>query len=169
MNKVGKVGMTILRRVRATFSPPQLSMSLEQSSYSIHWQEISHLVWKPKFYYRVLNTQSPDPVLSPMYPVQNHILHLPVHFVFSHLRLGLPRGVDFSGSPTKILHRVLAYSMSHISPTCLLLLFFITRDSSDRSENYMLWISSLSSFLYIPVTSTMQITDDNRTAHFVRI
>ena len=64
-----------MRRVRATSIPPQPSMSLEDSSYSIHWQEISHLVWKPKFYYRALHTQRPDPVLSHMYPVQNHIIY----------------------------------------------------------------------------------------------
>jgi hypothetical protein len=46
-----------------------------------------------------------------------------VHFVFSHLRLGLPRGVILSSSPTKTLHRVLAYSMCDIRPTCLQLLF----------------------------------------------
>jgi len=32
----------------------------------------------------------------------------------------------------------------------------------------MLRISSLSSFLYIPVASPVQITDDNRTVHFFK-
>lgn len=135
MNKVGNVGMT---QYCGAFAQLLFLLSSPCHSKRAHIRctgnEISHLVWKPKFYNRILNTQPLDPVLSHVYPVQNHIIHsFTSQFIlfFSLLRLGLSRGVALSGSPTKTLHRVLTYSMSDIHPT--LLLFFITRDSSDRS------------------------------------
>jgi hypothetical protein len=77
----------------------------------------------------------------------------PILTLSSHLRLGLPSGLFPSGfSHENPVHPSPLHHPSYM-PAHLILLDFITRTIVD--EKYRSWSSSLWSFLYTPVTSSL--------------
>ena len=71
----------------------------------------------------------------------------------SHLRLGLPRGLFPSGFPSKTLYAPHLFPISATCPAHLILFDLITR--TILGEEYSSLSSSLCSFLYSPVTSSL--------------
>jgi len=71
----------------------------------------------------------------------------------SHLRLGLPSGLFPSGFRTKTVYTIIPSLIRATCPAHLILLDFITRKI--LGQQYRTLCSSLCSFLYSPVTSSL--------------
>jgi hypothetical protein len=69
-------------------------------------QELPNILWKPWVHYRVHRSFRMVPILSQIDPVHIIPFYLSkIHFnIFTHLRLGLPSGLFFSGFPINILY-----------------------------------------------------------------
>ena len=85
-------------------------------------QEMSRILWNPKFHYQIHKSPPPITVLSQIDPV--HVAHptslRPILLLSSHLRLRLSSGLLPSGFPTKTLHapllsRIRAVCRAHLS------------------------------------------------------
>ena len=129
------------------------SPSWETNQFSAS-QEIPHIVWNPKVHYRIHNSPPHLPVMSHINPI-----HAPTsHFLKIHLNIILP---STPGSPKWSLSlrfpppkRCLHLSLFPIYSSCPAHpLDLITRIVF--GEVYRSLISSLFSFLYSPVTSTL--------------
>jgi len=105
-------------------------------------------------------TCSNKSAISP-YPERNKSMN-PVHIfpqyfprstliLSSHLRLGLPRGILPSASPTKVLHAFLISPMRALCPVNLILPDLVTLIIFD--EQHKIWISPLCSVLQPPRSS----------------
>ena len=96
-----------------------------------------------------------EPVLSQLDPV--HTPHptsrRSIFILSSHLRLGLTSGLFPSDFPTKTLYTPLFFPIRATCPAHLVLLDFITR--TILGEDYGSLSSSLCTFLYSPVTSSL--------------
>ena len=118
-------------------------------------QEISRILWHPKFHYRVYKCRPPVLILSQIKPVR--VPH-PTSWTYililsSHLSLGLQSGLFPSRFPTNTLYTPL---LSPIRSTCvahLILLDLINRKI--LSKGYRSLSSSLCSFLHSPVTLSL--------------
>ena len=92
----------------------------------------------------------PEPARSSPYPT-SHFLKIHLNIIL--LRLGSPRGLFPSGFPTKTMYTPLPFPIRATCPARFILLDFITR--TIFGEQYSSLSSSLCSFLYSPVTSSL--------------
>ena len=138
---------------------PILAYSMERSPWEADRFSpspyISCILWNPKVYYRVYRCPPPVPILS-----QISLVHAPPpHFVkihlniFSHLCLGLPRGLFPSGSSTKTRYAHVFLFILTTCPAHLILLYLITRITFGKE--YTSSSSSLCSFLHSCVPSSV--------------
>ena len=136
-----------------------LTHSMEESPWEVNQfsanQEITGIVWNPKFHFRTYKCPPPAPILSQNVPV--HVTHLTywisILILSSHLRLGLPSGLFPSGFPSKTLCTPLLSSIRATCPAHLILLDLTTRIIF--GEQYRPFSSSLCSFPHSPVTSSL--------------
>jgi len=101
-------------------------------------QEFPGLLWNPKVHYRVHMRPPLFPVLSQINPVRIFLNYFPTtHLVLSsHLHLGLPCCLFFSGFPTKSFY---AFPIFHLSHACYMSCPFNTR-WCDHPKNTKLFI-----------------------------
>ena len=137
----------------------QHSPSWEANQFSAS-QEIPRILWNPRVYSRIHKCPPPHPILSLLDLVHNPH-HTPWRFIlilFSHLCLGLPRGLFPLGFSTKTLCTSL---LNHIRATCpahLIILNFTKRKilcEQYRSSSPSSSRPSLSSLLYCPVSLSL--------------
>ena len=87
-------------------------------------QEIPHILWNPKFHYRIYKCPLLVPTLSHIYSV--HAPHTTswrsILILSSHLCLGLPSGLFPSGFPTKTLYTLLLFPTRSTCPANLIVL-----------------------------------------------
>jgi len=85
-------------------------------------QEGTRLSCNPKLHCRIHKTQSLVPILSQMYPVS-----LRSRLIFSsHLCLGFPSGLLYSGFPTKILYEFFNFTLRLTWSTHVILVHIFT-------------------------------------------
>jgi hypothetical protein len=118
-------------------------------------QEISSILWNRNFHYRIYKCPLPVLVLSQIKPIyDSHTTSLrSILILSSHLRLGFPSSLFASGYPAKTLYIPFLSSICVTWAAHLILLDLITRIIS--GEEYRSLSSSLCSFLYSLVTSTL--------------
>ena len=110
--------------------------------------------WNPKVHYRIHKCPPPVPILSQINT--GHATH-PISWrsiltLSFHLRLGFPSGLFPSSFPTKTLYTPLLYPIRVTCPDHLIPLDLITRICGEECRPLS---SSLCSFLYSPVTSSL--------------
>jgi hypothetical protein len=118
-------------------------------------QEIPCLLWNPKVHYRVHKSSPPVSILNqrnpvhsfPSYPLRSILI------LFSHLRLGLPRGLFLTRFPTQVSYSLLISSMRVTCPAHFKDLDLNTRIMSGVA--FKLRSSTLCSLLQPPATSSL--------------
>ena len=130
------------------------SQSWEANRFSAS-QKFRRIVWNPKVLYCVYKNPLPISIMSQINPV-----HAPsFHFLKIHINIILPSTPGSSkwffpsGFPTKTLYAPLLFSILATCPSYPILLDLITRITF--GEEYSSVCSSLCSFLYSPVTSSL--------------
>ena len=130
------------------------SPSWEANSFSAN-QEIPHILWNQKVYYRI--HKSPPPVHTLSQINQAHALHptswRSIFILPLYIRLCLRSGLFPSRFPTKTLYASSLYPTRATYPANLILLDSVTR--LIFGDEYSSWSSSLCSFLHSPVNSSV--------------
>ena len=115
-------------------------------------QEIPCILWKPKAHYRARHMSLSWTISCQSMP-SHPTSWSSILILSSHLYLGLPCGLFPSGFPTKTRYTSLVSPIRATCPAQLILLDFITR--TILREEYRSLSSSLCSFLYFPVSSSL--------------
>jgi len=127
------VSAALFRPVQQTHTDTDLTYSMEQSPWEVNRfslsQEITSILWNPKFQYHIHKCSPPVPILSQLDPVHNPTSN----FLNTHLNIILPStlgssmwSVSLLFSPSK--HCINLYSPhTFYVPRPSLLLDFITR------------------------------------------
>ena len=130
------------------------SYSSEANRFSAS-QQIPRLVWNPKVHYRIHKFRPPVPIPNHIDPVHTPTSYiLTIHFnIILPSTPGSPSVLFPSVFPTKALYTSFLSPIPATRPDRLIFLDFIARKI--LGEQYRSFCSSLSSFLYSPVTSSL--------------